>query len=183
MVSQEVISFVTNTLSLLTLLSTCYLIIFFFSLITKKKFQPLFINENILFFAFLVSLVATLGSLFFSEVAKYEPCKLCWFQRIFMYPQVIILGIALWKKEFLVRKYAIPLSVIGALIAGFHYLLQIRVLNLNLPCSTIGQSVSCSTLFVMKFGYITIPMMALISFLLIIIFLGFKEGKTYKGKI
>lgn len=127
-----------------------------------------FFSKNALPISFAVALIATLGSLFYSEIAGYEPCKLCWFQRIFMYPQVIILGMALLKKDYGAAVYSIALSAIGTVIAGYHYLLQLGVAP-SLPCSAVGYSVSCSQRFVMQFGYITIPMMALSAFALILL--------------
>lgn len=129
-----------------------------------------FIGRNGIALAFVAALAAILGSLFYSEVAGYEPCKLCWFQRIFMYPQVILLGVALWKKDSREALYCLILSVVGAAIAGYHYLMQIGIAP-SLPCSAVGYSASCSQRFVMQFGYITIPMMSLTAFALIIIFL------------
>ena len=144
------------------------LILYFFD---AKNSILAFFSKNSIKFSFIVALVAMLGSLFFSEVAGYEPCKLCWFQRIFMYPQVFLLGLALWKKEKIVAKRnSIMLSVIGAVIASYHYLLQIGIAP-ELPCSATGYSVACSQRFIMSFGYITIPMMALTAFLLILVFL------------
>lgn len=117
--------------------------------------------------AFIVALVATLGSLFYSDVLNYTPCKLCWFQRIFMYPQVLLLGIAWWKKDVGIGKYVLSLSIPGILLAIYHYYLQLGG-NPLVPCSTVGYSVSCSQRFVLEYGYITIPMMALTAFALII---------------
>jgi len=134
--------------------------------------------------AFAVVVMATAGSLFYSEVAGYEPCKLCWFQRIFMYPQVLLLGIALVKKDRSAARYALLLSAIGAVIAGYHYLLQLGVAP-ALPCSAVGYSVSCSQRFVMQFGYITIPMMALTAFALtgLVSALSLKFNKTQPQEI
>lgn len=129
-----------------------------------------FFGKNAILFSFIVALIATLGSLFYSEIAGFEPCKLCWFQRILMYPQAFLLGMAFWKKDKSMRDYSIVLSAIGAVIAGYHYLLQIGVAP-DLPCSAVGYSVSCSQRFVMNFGYITIPMMALTAFMLILLFM------------
>lgn len=138
-------------------------------IIRNEKLIRLF-AKNAVLFSLVVALTATLGSLFYSEVAGYEPCKLCWFQRIFMYPQVILLGIALWKKNGILATYnSIALSVIGVIIAGYHYLLQIGIAP-ELPCAAVGYSVACSQRFVMNFGYITISMMAFTAFSLIILF-------------
>ena len=124
-------------------------------------------KNNYLILAFIVALAATLGSLFYSEIAGYEPCKLCWFQRIFMYPQVFLLGLALYKKDLGMAPYSLLLSSVGAVIAFYHYLLQLNIAP-SLPCSAMGYSVSCSQVFVMNFGYITIPLMAFSAFVLLI---------------
>lgn len=115
--------------------------------------------------AFLAALISTLGSLYYSEIRGFEPCKFCWFQRIFMYPQVILLGFALWRRHYIMRLYGLILSAIGAIIALNHVILQHTGTSI-LPCSAIGQSVSCSKVFVVHLGYITIPMMALTGFVL-----------------
>lgn len=134
----------------------------------RNKENPLasFISDNAILLAFIVSLFATLGSLFYSELLEYEPCKLCWYQRILMYPQVVLLGMALIKKDTYVYSYSIALSIIGVAIAGFHYYGQ-RIDSSVLSCDTIGYSTSCSSIFVLDYGYITIPMMAFSGFVLI----------------
>lgn len=134
-----------------------------------KKLLKL-IGKKGLLFALLVSLTATLGSLFFSEVAGFTPCKLCWLQRIFMYPLPVILGVSLFKKKKDVEWYVKPLSLIGLAIAVYHYYLQLNPQPLA-PCSTVGFSVSCSTRFVTNFGYITIPFMSLTAFLMVSLFM------------
>lgn len=132
-----------------------------------------FVSKRVLLFSFIVALIATGGSLFYSEIAGFEPCKLCWFQRIFMYPQVVLLGIALWLKDRTVFKYSLSLAVPGALVAAYHYLLQSGIIPpvKGVSCDALGFSAACSQSFFMTFGYITIPMMALTAFLLIILFL------------
>lgn len=115
--------------------------------------------------AFLIALAATLGSLFFSEIAGYPPCTLCWYQRILMYPLVVLLGMAIFRKEErVIAPYAFVLSAIGALVAGYQYLLQIGVVP-SLVCA-VG-SVSCAKIFLLQFGYLTLPLMSLTAFLLI----------------
>lgn len=160
---------VNQTLGVLTILAQIFSVLLLIFLITKKPL-PNLLKKNILLIAFVVALVAIVGSLTYSEIIGYEPCKLCWFQRIFMYPQVILLGMALLKKDYKIISYSIVLSVIGAIIAGYHYLLQIGIAP-NLPCSAVGYSVSCSQRFVMQFGYITIPMMAFSAFVLVTLLL------------
>lgn len=114
----------------------------------------------------LIALTATLGSLFYSDIAGYTPCKLCWYQRILMYPQVLLVGIALFLKDKKVVFYTLGLSLVGAVIAAYHYAIQLGLSPLT-PCSSVGYSVSCAEKFVMQFGYITIPMMSFSAFVLI----------------
>jgi disulfide bond formation protein DsbB len=118
-----------------------------------------------------VTLIATLGSLTYSEIIGYRPCTLCWYQRILMYPQVILLGTALVKKSKAIVSYLMPLSVIGAVIAIYHYIEQIKTtLAPNDPLTPCGsEAIPCGISYTFHFGYITIPMMALSAFLLIII--------------
>ncbi len=139
-----------------------------------------FISRHSLLLAFLASLAATCGSLFYSDIAGYEPCKFCWFQRIFMYPQVFILGIALIRKDLAIWRYSLTLSIIGALIAVNHVILQWTGTSI-IPCSAVGQSVSCSKVFVTHFGYMTIPLMALSAFAVMIIAMIFlREREKYQ---
>lgn len=144
--------------------------ILFFYIGSKKavaKFLAFF-SRNYLKLALTVSLTATLGSLFYSEIAGFTPCKLCWFERIFMYPQTVIFGVAMWKKDAKIWIYSLTLSIIGATISIYHYLLQIGILPEG-SCDAVGRSVSCSKVFVMTFGYITIPLMAGTAFVLLIL--------------
>lgn len=124
-------------------------------------------SDNAIIFAFFIALFATSGSLFFSEIAHFIPCKLCWYQRILMYPQVILLGIASLKNDLAVKKYILPLSIGGLLIAVYHYILQMS--PIPLPCS--DEVANCALKQVGFFGYITIPLMSATAFALIILFM------------
>jgi hypothetical protein len=129
-----------------------------------------FFSKNRLFFALIIAVVATAGSLFYSEIAGYEPCKLCWFQRIFMYPLVILLGLACIKKDIKFTFYPSVMAGIGAAISLYHNYVYYGGISL-FPCEPFGLGVSCTKVLVMEFGYITIPLMALTAFILIILFL------------
>lgn len=170
---------ITDLLSILTIIAQIavvgLVIVFIFSRVTKKpNVITEFIKDNALVLAFAVALSSMLGSLFYSEFAGYDPCVLCWYQRILMYPQVLILGIALWKKEASLELTSIIMSAIGVVVAAYHYLGQVAVIS-DLPCSAIGYSSSCSQRFFMEYGYITIPMMALSAFVLILTLLLVKK--------
>lgn len=115
--------------------------------------------------AALVGLVATLGSLYLSEVAHFPPCQLCWYQRIAMYPLPVILGLAAWRRDFGIRPYAIALAAIGSAISIYHYQLERFPDQSSLSCSV---DVPCTTVWIWRFHYISIPFMALSGFALII---------------
>ncbi|MDI7743459.1 disulfide oxidoreductase [Lysinibacillus fusiformis] len=119
----------------------------------------------ILYFAWFVSLVATSGSLYFSEIKGFIPCELCWFQRIFMYPLVVILGVGTFQSDTSVKKFVLPLSILGSIISLLHYLEQ-KVPGFGgiKPCVS---GVPCSAEYINWFGFITIPFLALIAFSLI----------------
>lgn len=131
---------------------------------TSKKIASL-ISSNYIVLIFLITAAASAGSLFLSDIMNYLPCKLCWYQRIFIYPQVIISGVALFTNDTYARKYLLPLSIIGALIAVYHILLQ--AFPSVLQCG--DEAVSCSTNQFVGFGYITIPVMSLTAFSILIL--------------
>ncbi len=114
--------------------------------------------------SFLIFLSGMVGSLLYSDVAQLTPCLLCWYQRIFLYPQVFILGMAAWKRDWNIIDYSILLSIAGVGVAAYHYALQMGT-NLPAPCEALG-SVPCNTTQILEFGYITIPLMSLTAFLL-----------------
>ncbi|HEY8488370.1 MAG TPA: disulfide oxidoreductase, partial [Thermaerobacter sp.] len=104
--------------------------------------------------------------LYFSEVMGFIPCKLCWWQRIFMYPQVLLLGMASYRDDRRLIPYLWPLSAVGGSISAFHYI-QEQIPGLRVP--VCGADVSCFTPWINWFGFITIPFMALTAFTLILI--------------
>lgn len=168
----NLVSTVTTSLSILTIVAQVLTVLGFFVYFFPGRVKSLdlifrkYLIPNII----IIPAIATLGSLFFSEVAHYTPCVLCWYQRIFMYPLVVILAIAyLIKDKKVAHYYAIGLSVIGAMIALYHYLLQVKAVSSIVPCSNSAVAVDCAQKVFMHFGYITIPMMALSAFLLIIV--------------
>jgi disulfide bond formation protein DsbB len=118
-----------------------------------------------IYLAWLVSIAATVGSLYFSEIRMFVPCTLCWWQRIFMYPLVIVLGIATFRQDGQVWRTALPLSVIGLATATYHYLLQ-KVPAIAPPASC-ALGVPCNVQYINWFGFVTIPFLALVAFALI----------------
>ena len=127
----------------------------------KKGTQQIvntYIDEIIFIFAF----VALAGSLVYSNIVGFPPCDLCWVQRIFIYPQVLIASVSMWRKEKLAVYYALPLSLIGGAVALYHSYVLWGGGSL-LPCTAVGGE--CSKVYVMEYGYITIPVMALTTFI------------------
>ena len=117
-----------------------------------------------LWLAWLVATVTTLGSLYMSEIADFVPCELCWFQRICMYPLVLVLGVATWRRDRKVWVYVLPQAVVGAGIAIYHTQLQAFPEQTTF-CTT---ETPCTTRYVWEFGFVSLPFMALSAFVFII---------------
>lgn len=121
--------------------------------------------RNATYLAWLIAIAGTIGSLYFSQVLHLPPCILCWYQRIFMYPLVFIIGIGLWRNNRELPLYVLPLSLIGLGIAVYHNLLYYHIIPESLaPCSL---GVSCTTKQIEWLGFITIPLLSLIGFTLV----------------
>lgn len=117
---------------------------------------------RLLFAAWLLAAVSTLGSLFFSNVLDYAPCVLCWYQRICLFPLVLLLGRALFPLDLSVIKFTVPLAAAGWLLAVYHNLLFVGIIPADMqPCT---QGVSCTEVNLNWFGFVTIPLLALLSF-------------------
>src|SRR6266498_1030074 len=124
-----------------------------------------FIINNSLYIAWTTAALAVAGSLFFSNVLHFPPCVLCWYQRIALYPLVIIIGVGIIKKDKYLPYYVLPLTIIGGLISIYHNLLYYHLLpNSATPCEL---GVSCTTKFIEWFGFITIPLLSLAAFIVI----------------
>ena len=123
------------------------------------------LGPSAVWLAFLVAITATLGSLYLSEVAHFIPCKLCWYQRIAMYPLVPILAIAAWKRDAGIWRYAVPVAAIGAVISIYHYQLERFPSQASVSCSA---EAPCTVVWIWKFHFISIPFMALSGFALIV---------------
>lgn len=122
-----------------------------------------------LYFAWIVSIAATLGSLYFSEIRGFIPCELCWFQRIFMYPLSIVLGIAVFHNDTNIKRYILPLSIIGLCISAFHYLKQKVPFLSTIELCSLGTS--CNVQYINWFGFVTIPFLAFVAFCFITLFM------------
>ncbi len=168
---QETTSFVTTLnhyLSLASIAGAIVLISWMLYLAKEmygKKISHLTnkVSEYILPLGFLITTAGTLMSLYYSEFLKIIPCDLCWFQRIFMYPQVFLFAYAWYKKDRNVLPYSLVLSGVGFVIAGYHHMLQIGY-DMYKPCSTSPFAVDCAKPTFVEFGFVTFPFMALVLF-------------------
>lgn len=119
-------------------------------------------RESLLYAAWVIALLATVGSLFFSEVMGLPPCALCWYQRIAMYPLVPVIATGIITRGGRVRAYALPLALAGLALAVYHNLLYYGIIPETLtPCS---EGASCTEKQIEWFGFVTIPLMGLGSF-------------------
>jgi disulfide bond formation protein DsbB len=175
----DLTSLVVLKYSVLTVLGQAIALALIVSLLLewKKKKRYAIVewcSRHALVLMFIVALLATGGSLYFSEIAGWTPCKDCWLQRIFMYPQVVLLAVALWKKDRHIAMYILVLSLIGIALSIDHYSDQVEAAlspadaDPLQPCDATGESCA-KTQIHFSFGYITIPMMAMTAFLLNIV--------------
>ncbi|WP_273428650.1 disulfide bond formation protein B [Chitinibacter tainanensis] len=133
---------------------------------------------NLIFSCWIIAAVSTLGSLFFSEVMAMQPCVLCWYQRIFMYPLLFIFSVGLFPFDARCARYAMPLAIGGWLFALYHTLLYKGFIPENLqPCS---QGISCADMKLDLFGFITIPLLSLVAFSILIALLIAVQKGTQK---
>lgn len=157
----------------LHILLALILVSFIYHRITKKRLPKFgsnfknFLIENGILFAFVLTLGATIGSLIYSEIIGLPPCDLCWYQRAFVYSQVIILGVALLKKNKEIFDYIVGLNIIGIIISGYQYVMQ--MINYTGPCPIGSGGIACFSKDVFEFGYITLPLMSLTIFVVVIV--------------
>src|SRR5579864_6495457 len=124
-----------------------------------------------LWFAFLVAAVATGGSLFFSEIAGFPPCELCWYQRVCMYPLSIVTLLAALTGEFRIARYLLPLPLVGGGVSVYHLLVENGVVGQSSAC-LVSAPGGCAVKWINEFGYVTIPTLALTGFVLLAGLLG-----------
>ena len=172
------LEYVNKISAIFTLFSQIFLVgaavLMFFP--KTRNYILFFFGKHGMLLAFFVAVASLVLSLFYSDYVGYEPRKLCWYQRIFIYPQIIILGMALYRKDYKIIDYALALLFAGTVISLYHNYLSFGG-SPFFNCDAFQLSVSCTKLYVFELGYITIPIMSLTSFLLMIFFL--KIQKLY----
>jgi disulfide bond formation protein DsbB len=168
---------INSILSYGTLFSHIVLVFIVLAFLFRKSWGATtvyFVGKHAIFFGLIVALTAILGSLTYSEIVGYEPCLLCWWQRVFIYPSFVLFLVALNTKDRNVFNYVLPLSILSGIIGLYQSYVNLGG-NSILPCTAEGSA--CSKVYVLEFGYITIPMMSLtIAIYLIVISL---IGKYY----
>lgn len=166
----------STVLGVLVIAAQALIVILFFDRfigdMLGKKIRGMFTHHSVAL-AWVVAIASTVFPLVFSNLYTLNPCNLCWYQRIFMFPLFFMLGIATFKHDDDIKPYAKVLAGVGALVSLYHYAQQ--KFGLASVCDVVGQSAACSGIYIDVFGYITIPMMALTAFLLIIMILSVKE--------
>lgn len=174
-----------NVIATLALLGSIALAVMLLLYLAKKLFKnkgfdrlSAFLAPKSYYLVFFLSFIATLSSLFLSEILKFSPCVLCWYQRIAMYPQPLLLYIAIVRNERVLGPYLIAMNVIGGLIAAYHYSLHLLPNVIPAGCDPSLVGVSCVKGYSFYYGFMTFPAMALVVFVLNIVLLSF----SYRAK-
>lgn len=174
--TEETLTQILSTLTLISHIGLIIVLICYFAFKNKKTCDGFWnwIGKNGILFAFLIALASMIGSLYYSDVLGLEPCLMCWYARIAMYPLVFLLALAWFrKKDKSIIPYGILLAVIGSIINLYHTYLQFGQFN-SVTCSPFVE-VSCSDTYFVMFGYISFPVLSLTAFVLIIVALLFSK--------
>ena len=169
-------------LALATLAMQILAVAFLALFLLRKKFPDLedvagFLETWGLWIAVVLTLGGIAMTLLYSEVLGFAPCGLCWLQRVFLYPQIVLFALALWKRDRHAADYSIALSAIGGTVALYQHYLQMGGHDI-LPCpATLSQATDCATRFLFEFGYITFPLMSFSLFAFLIVLMLFVRGK------
>ncbi len=126
-------------------------------MVTQRKY--------LLYFSWVIALLSLLSSLYISEILQYPPCSLCWFQRIVMYPLVWLIPAGILKEDKNIPFFVVPLSILGMIVAFYQILLQANLLPITIPCGS--EVISCATVQLQIFGFLTVPMLSFVAFTLI----------------
>lgn len=174
----------TAIVSFLTLVSNiifvAVLVIILFHADSRKHLYN-FVHKYVLELIFFVILGAVVGSLVYSDIVGFPPCDLCWWQRIFMYPQLVIVALAMYRKDKSIIDYLVPLSGMGAIVALFQTFVQWGFsFGATGGCAAIGGE--CAKVYFMEYSYITIPFMSLTVFVYVLTLKFIYYHKSWKLK-
>ncbi len=163
----ETIQNINYILALGGLLGIVLIPLIIFDLRTKKVLAPL-IREWGIAFALLISFKSTVMTLVYSEYFGIVPCGLCWLERIALYPQVLLLAVALYYKDLLIARYGIALSIFGLVVSLYHHYIQMGGSQF-IKCPAVGDGVDCAKRFFFEFDFMTFPLMSAILFTFLIV--------------
>ncbi len=165
MTFSEALTFIFSILTILGLVLAFVLLIFLAAPKTRNTKVFAHLDKYAHHHVFLVVFLAVAGSLLYSNVVGFEPCTLCWIQRIFMYPMIVLMLVAYVRNESkLMRPYLLWLSGLGGIVGLYQYLLQFGLVP-SVVCN--ASAVSCAKLYVLGFGFVTIPLMSLTVWLIV----------------
>lgn len=173
-------TFIVQSTALGTLISHILIVLFVGGIILRLRIArkaAIFLGPYTPHIALVVALLGAIGSVLFSEVIGFEPCVLCWIARIFLYPQIIILFIAIIRKDKNIAPYILGLSIPGAIISLYQAYTQLGGHSIT-ECTSVGGS--CSKVYILEYGYITIPLMAFTAFLWTTVLMVIQKKYTLK---
>ena len=168
--SVETILVFNNLFAILTLVAAAGAIGLLVYRVVKGPEAATLLGNKAIWLAFTVALVATVGSMLYSEAFHYVPCRLCWFQRIAMYPLAIVLLVGAIRRDAVVKFYGVPLALIGLAVSVYHNLVQFCP---SLEGGSCDPAVPCSARSIEMFGFMDLPFMAGIAFIVISVLLAF----------
>lgn len=178
------VEIVNKILSLGTIFLQVIIVFLVFNLIffrSRENRILLFFKKYTFILGFLVALCAVLLSLFYSEIVGFPPCELCWVQRIFLYPQLILFGMEFYKKDRSIVDFSIAFAVLGSLTSIYHVFVESGLTAGPSCADPLNGGVSCAIRYIYEFGYITMPIMALtLSLFIISILLNYKYMSKMK---
>lgn len=152
------------------------LLVLFFKDRRQESTISRFVSRWGLWIGFFVALFGSALTLVYSEIFGFVPCGLCWLQRVFLYPQVILFGLAVLKKDTGIADYIIALSVAGAAVGLYQHYLQMGGTDV-FTCPSVGSGADCSKRILFEFGYITYPLLAATTFVFLIVTMMFVRGR------
>ena len=162
------VALVTQILSFATVVADVALVLVVLAALLGRypqDYLPAGLVRPMLLWGAITAFASVVLSLYYSEIVGFEACALCWWQRIFIYPQVILFFIAWRRGEYGVWRYALPLSVFGLFFGIAHWILQTFHFSI-IPCAAAGLS-PCEKVFFIEFGYVTFPVMAITTLLIL----------------
>lgn len=177
------LDFINKILSIGTIflqLVIVFLLVNYIFLKNRENKTLIFFKKYTFVFGFLIALGAFLMSLYYSNIVGFPPCELCWIQRIFIYPQLILFGMELYKRDRSMIDFSIVFALIGSIVSIYHIYVENGGSNVLSCANSSSDIVSCATRYIYEFGYITMPIMCLtVSLFIISILLNYK----YMNKI